>query len=60
MEVKDLSVSLVINELLYGKTTLSLKPGETEHIEFLVPASSSDYGSISFTDHSLNFDNELY
>ena len=60
MEVKDLSVSLVINELLYGKTTLSLKPGETKDIEFLIPASSSDYGSISFTDHSLNFDNELF
>ncbi len=60
MEVKDLSISLFVNEQLYGKTTVSLKAGSVHNIDFLIPASSSDYGKISLTDHSLNFDNELY
>ncbi len=60
MEIKDLSISLFLNEQLYGKTTVSLKSGETDIIDFLIPASPSDFGRISFTDHSLNFDNELF
>ncbi len=60
MTGNDLSVSLFINEDLYGKTTVSMMPGSKKEVEFLIPASISDYGKVSLTDHRLNFDNELY
>lgn len=60
MTENDLSVSLFINEDLYGKTTVSMIPGSKKEVEFLIPAGISNYGKVSLTDHRLNFDNELY
>ncbi len=60
MTVNDLSVSLFLNEELYGKTTVSMLPGSKKEIEFLIPEGISNSGKISLTDHRLNFDNELY
>ena len=56
----DLSVSLFLNEDLYGKTTVSMTPDSYNEIEFLIPSGASNFGKISLTDHRLNFDNELY
>ena len=60
MNENDLSVSLDLNEELFGKTTVSISPGTTEEIEFLIPSDESNFGKISLTDHRLSFDNELY
>jgi len=60
MNENDLSVSLDLNEDLFGKTTVSISPGSTEEIEFLIPYGTSNFGKISLTDHRLNFDNDLY
>ncbi len=60
MTENDLSVSLFLNEDLYGKTTVSMVPDSKKEIEFLIPTGISNFGKISLTDHRLNFDNELY
>jgi len=60
MPANDLSVSLFINEELYGKTTVNIEKGSKKEIEFLIPVAKSNYGKISLADHRLNFDNELY
>jgi hypothetical protein len=60
MTEKDLSVSLFLNEDLYGKTTVNMLPDSKKEVEFLVPAGILNSGKISLTDHRLNFDNELY
>ncbi len=60
MTEKDLSVSLFLNEDLYGKTTVTMLPDSKKEVEFLVPAGILNSGKISLTDHRLNFDNELY
>jgi len=51
MNENDLSVSLDLNEDLFGKTTVSISPGSTEEIEFLIPYGTSNFGKISLTDH---------
>ena len=60
MAENDLSVSLFLNEDLYGKTTVNMVPDSKKEIEFLIPTGLSNFGKISLTDHRLNFDNELY
>lgn len=60
MSENDLSVSLFLNEELYGKTSVSMVPDSKKEIEFLIPAGTSNFGKISLTDHRLNFDNEIY
>jgi hypothetical protein len=60
MTENDLSISLFLNEELYGKSTVNMVPGSKKEIEFLIPSGTSNFGKISLTDHRLNFDNELY
>lgn len=58
--ITDLSISLFLEDKLYGKTTVSLKPNETKEVEFSIPSTKAIDGRISMTDHQLNFDNELF
>jgi len=60
LNLNDLSVSLMLNEELYGKSSLSLKNSDLKEVEFMIPASGSNYGHFSITDHRLNFDNQLF
>ena len=60
LDIDDLSVSLSLNEKLYGKSTLNLAAGTSKEIAFKIPATDSTSGKISISDHSLNFDNELF
>ena len=60
LDIDDLSVSLSLNEVLYGKSTLNLAAGTSKEIAFKIPATDSTSGKISISDHSLNFDNELF
>lgn len=60
LDVDDLSVSLNLNEVLYGKSTLNLTAGTSKEIAFKIPATDSSSGKISISDHALNFDNELF
>lgn len=60
MDASELSISLFVEDKLYGKTRLNLDPGEEKEIEFSVPYTSEFQGKISLTDHRLNFDNDLF
>ena len=60
LDIDDLSVSLSLNEVLYGKSTLNLAAETSKEIAFKIPATDSSSGKISISDHSLNFDNELF
>ena len=58
--ITDLSVSLHLDETLYGKSTLNLLAGESKEITFKIPAAGNSSGKIAISDHSLSFDNELF
>ena len=58
--IDDLSVSLYLNEALYGKSTVDLSPGISEEIEFKIPSKGHNFGKITISDQSLSFDNELF
>ncbi len=60
MDASELSVSLFVEDKLYGKTRLNLEAGAEKEIEFSVPYTSEFQGKISLTDHRLNFDNDLF
>lgn len=60
MDFSDLSISLFLEDKLYGKTTLNLKSNEFKEVDFSFPSSKDIGGSISLTDHRLKFDNELF
>ena len=60
MDFSDLSISLFLEDKLYGKTTLNLKSNEFKEVDFSFPSSKDIGGRISLTDHRLNFDNDLF
>jgi len=60
MAFSDLSISLFLEDDLYGKTTVSLQPNEIREVEFSIPSNEAIDGRISLTDHRLNFDNDLF
>lgn len=60
MSISDLSISLFLEDNLYGKTTVSLQPNETKEVEFSMPSTNAINGRFSLTDHRLNFDNNLF
>jgi len=60
MKVNNLSVSLFIDNKLYGKSTVSLDKNKSEEIEFVIPKSKSIQGKISLNDNKLVFDNNMY
>lgn len=57
---KNLSISLYLNDQLYGKSTISLDKNESKEIEFSFPNTGKIQGKFSFADHWLEFDNNFY
>ncbi|MGI9530603.1 BatA domain-containing protein [Lutimonas sp.] len=60
LSLNDLSVSLHLNEELYGKTTIDIEANGHKNVEFKIPVNSHNYGKISISDQSLSFDNDLF
>jgi len=60
LAVKNLSVSLYIDDKLYGKTTLNLDKDKLEIIEFSIANKKNIHGYLSINDNHLKFDNTLY
>ncbi len=58
--IDDLSVSLYLDEALYGKSTIDLKADTSEEIEFKIPSAGNNFGRITISDQSLSFDNDLF
>ena len=60
LKIDDLSVSLNLDESLYGKSAVNLQAGTSEEVAFKIPANGAVSGNIAITDHSLSFDNQLF
>ena len=58
--VENLSVSLFVNNELFGKTTVSLDKNESKTVEFILLNSDQINGRLSLNDHKLPFDDNLY
>ncbi|MCF6297358.1 MAG: BatA domain-containing protein [Flavobacteriaceae bacterium] len=57
---ENLSISLYNNDLLFGKTTVTLNKNKSEDVEFYIPNSDNMQGKISLNDNLLPFDNNLF
>ena len=60
MKIQDLSVSIYLDDELFGKSSVNLEEGQTKELEFKVPANRNGLGRIEISDQRLNFDNTLY
>ncbi len=60
MEVKNLSISLFVNDDLFGKSTISMEKNKSELIDFIIPATDEFSARITLNDNRLKFDNTLY
>ena len=58
--VDNLSISLFLNNKLFGKTTASLGKNTSEEILFSIPNSKNIVGKFSLNDNQLIFDNVFY
>jgi aerotolerance regulator-like protein len=58
--INNLSISLHIEDKLFGKTTVTLEENSSKEIEFVIPNSKNSYGKISLSDNKLLFDNNFY
>ena len=58
--IENLSISLMVDNKLSGKSTISLDKNESKEIEFIIPNSNNIIGEISLNDHKLPFDNTMY
>ena len=59
-EIKNLSISLFLEDILYGKTSISLGKNNFEEIEFSIPNSKEITGKLALNDNLLLFDNNFY
>ena len=59
-EIKNLSISLFLEDILYGKTSISLEKNNFEEIEFSIPNSKEITGKLALNDNLLLFDNNFY
>ena len=59
-DVEDLSVSLFLNQELYGKSSISIPQDSNQETTFIIPADTPVSGRISISDRDLNFDNNLF
>jgi len=60
MAVENLSVSLFVNDNLFGKTTVLLERNNSKIINFIIPDTGEFYAKITLNDNRLKFDNTLY
>ena len=60
MSIENVSISLFVNNELFGKSTISLDEDESKIVEFSIPNANDFYGRITLNDHKLGFDNTLY
>lgn len=60
MVVDNLSVSLFINDSLFGKSTISLEKNKSKIVEFVIPYKDEFYANITLEDNRLKFDNTLF
>ena len=58
--VHNLSISLFLDNKLFGKTTVSLGKNTSEEILFSIPNSKNIIGKFSLNDNQLLFDNVFY
>lgn len=56
----NLSVSLVLNGQLFGKSSISIEKGNSAAVEFSIPPETSGNGAMIFSDPRLGFDNSLF
>ena len=59
-EVNNLSISILINNKLSGKASITLKDNDSTEIEFTIPNEKNLHGMIRLNDNKLLFDNNLY
>ncbi|MET2985113.1 BatA domain-containing protein [Aureibaculum conchae] len=60
LDQENVSVSLYNNDLLSGKSTVTIAKDESEKINFNIPNTGKFNGKLQLEDESLTFDNELY
>lgn len=60
LAIENLSISLFINNKLFGKTTVNLDKNSQAEIEFSIPNTKNIQGKLSLNDNKLLFDNTLY
>ena len=58
--VENLSISIFVNQELYGKTSVSLDENATKEVEFSIPFLHTINGKITLDDDLLSFDNKLH
>jgi len=59
-EIENLSISLFLDNKLFGKTTVSLDKNKSVEILFSIPNAKNIIGKFSLQDKQLLFDNEFY
>lgn len=57
---ENLSVSLLLEDQLFGKTSIDLNENETQLINFDVPTEKASRGTLSLSDQRMSFDNSLF
>ena len=60
IDEENLSVSLVLNGQLFGKSSVSIDKGNDATVEFSVPPETMGNGAMTFSDPRLGFDNSLF
>ncbi len=60
MEQDNLSVSLVLNGQLFGKTSVAIDKGSNATVEFSIPPETTGSGAMIFSDPRLGFDNSMF
>ncbi len=60
IDEENLSVSLVLNGQLFGKSSVSIDKGNDATVEFSVPPETMGNGAMIFSDPRLGFDNSLF
>ncbi len=60
LAIENLSISLFINNKLFGKTTVNLEKNSQAEIEFSIPNTKNIKCKLSLNDNKLLFDNTLY
>ncbi|HBK72072.1 MAG TPA: hypothetical protein DDZ39_10540 [Flavobacteriaceae bacterium] len=57
---ENIAINLYNDNLLAGKSSVSLPSNSTEKVTFKIPSTQNFIGKLELVDNALNFDNELY